>query len=124
VNRFEPCGRRAHAYRLHLLRRNTQRFDRRGVAAQVALPDQYAGGKGHKKSATTEGCAEVPPKEEDLEECVYALGEHRHEIIMPKRMGRINLVVLPRTRDLFDGTGNKTNANGLSGQPERALSHV
>ena len=52
---------------------------RRGIARAASH------GKWHrypKKSATLWGCAKVPPKEEDLEECADALGEHRHEFII------------------------------------------
>jgi hypothetical protein len=38
-----------------------------------------------KKSATIWGCAKVPPKEEDLEECADTLREHQHDFIMPPR---------------------------------------
>jgi hypothetical protein len=44
-----------------------------------------------KKSATVWGCAKVPPKEEDLEECANTLEEHQHAFIMPPQFGGSNV---------------------------------
>src|SRR4029079_3576846 len=63
-----------------------------------------------KKSATLEGCAKVPPKEEDLEECAYTLGEHRHEFIMPNAPASGNRFLLLCSKYFLARSNKKTNA--------------